>query len=508
MIRRLLLAGVVATTACSDSPSRAPGTFIANALLFDGSGTVPFVGSVRFEGDRIVGVGAIAPGPEDWFFDGQGMALAPGFIDTHSHADRRIFDLPDALAAVSQGVTTVVVGQDGGAPFPLSEFFARLDSTPAAVNVAAFAGHGTLRRAVLGSDFRRAATRAEVDSMRTLLYRELDAGALGLSTGLEYDPGIYADYAELVSLAQTLSAEGGRYISHIRSEDRAFWPAVEEIIALGRDADLPVQITHLKLAMRGLWGGADSLIGVLDAARASGVDITADLYPYTYWQSSLTVLFPARNFEDRREAELVLGEIAAPEGLRLGRYEANPEYAGRTVAEIARLRGTAPAVALMDLIRDARAADAEESVIGTSMDEGDVERLLAWPFVAISTDGELDGAHPRGFGAFARVLGHYVRDREVLNLEEAIRRMTSLAARNAGIENRGVLREGAYADLVLFRPELVADRATLDQPHVNATGIGVVWVNGEMVYDAERATGKHPGRPLRRFTRSTRSAPR
>lgn len=504
MIRRLLPVLVLAVIGCEAGDPREPGTFIANALLYDGSGNPPAVGSVRVVGDRIVGVGAVSPGPEDWFFDGQGMALAPGFIDTHSHADRRIFDQPDALAAVSQGITTLVAGQDGGAPFPLAEFFTRLDSAPAAVNVAAYAGHGTLRRQVLGDDFRRAATRPEVDSMRTLLYRELDAGALGMSSGLEYDPGIYSDYAELLSLAQTLSAEGGRYISHIRSEDRTFWAAVDEIIALGRDAALPVQISHLKLAMRRLWGGADSLLAVLNQARASGVEITADLYPYTYWQSSLTVLFPARDFEDRSEADLVLREIVTPEDLRLSRFESNPEYEGKSLAEVARLRGADPATTLMALIREARAADAEESVIATSMDEADVERLLGWPELNFGTDGGLDGSHPRGFGSFPRVLGQYVRDRGVLSLEEAIRKMTSLPARNMGIEDRGVLREGAYADLVLFRPEEVADRATLEDPHAIASGIVTVWVNGEMVYDAERATGRTPGRPLRRLTTSAR----
>ncbi len=307
--RRLLLAGAVLGAACSKEPA-ATTTVILGATVYDGSGLPGVVTDVRLAGSRIVAIGNLVPRSGEWVFSAEGMALAPGFIDTHSHADRGIFEDPSALAAVSQGITTVVVGNDGGSPYPLAAFYARLDSVPAAINLAAYAGHGSLRQQVMGDDYRRMATQVEVDSMKSLLYRELDAGALGLSTGLEYDPGIYADYQELLHLTQAASAEGGRYISHIRSEDRDFWSAIDEIIRLGRDAGIPVQISHVKLAMRSLWGKADSLIALLDAARASGVEITADIYPYSYWQSGMTVLFPERNFSDKAAAQFALREIA------------------------------------------------------------------------------------------------------------------------------------------------------------------------------------------------------
>jgi CubicO group peptidase (beta-lactamase class C family)/imidazolonepropionase-like amidohydrolase len=274
-------------------------TLIRGARVIDGTGARGRVADVRVRGDRVVELGALNAGEGEHVIDASGLVLAPGFIDTHSHAGREIFDQPDALGAVSQGITTIIEGQDGGSIFPLSEFFGRLDAAPTAVNVASYAGHGTIRRRVMGDDFRRHATSAEVERMRALLQAELAAGALGLSTGLEYDPGIYSATEEVVTLARETAAAGGRYISHVRSEDREFWQAIDEIIHIGREAQLPVQISHTKLAMRSEWGRADQLMARFDAARAAGVELTADIYPYTYWQSTLTVLFPQRDFEDR-----------------------------------------------------------------------------------------------------------------------------------------------------------------------------------------------------------------
>ncbi|HEX9895922.1 MAG TPA: amidohydrolase family protein [Gemmatimonadales bacterium] len=506
-LKRLGLAALAAAGFVGCGKSRPePATVIANVLLFDGSGGEPFVTSVRIIGDRIDAIGDEAGAkPDQWFIDGAGLALAPGFIDTHSHADYQLEQHRDALGAVSQGITTVVVGQDGGSPSPLGDFFARLDSAPAAVNIAAYSGHNTLRHQVLGEDFRRAATQVEVDSMKLLLLADFDAGGLGLSTGLEYDPGIYSSRREVLDLAAAVGAEGGRYISHIRSEDRAFWDAIDEAIAIGREARLPVQISHLKLAMRSLWGRADSLLGVLDAARQEGIEITADVYPYTYWQSTLTVLFPERNYRDRSAAEFALREVAAPGGLLLGRFAPNSTYVGRTLADIARQRRTDPATTLMGLIAEAEAFKAAqpavedvESVIGISMDERDVERLLAWPYANICTDGELAGRHPRGFGAFPKVLGVYARQRRAFSTAEAVRKMTSLPARNMGIRDRGVVRAGGFADLVLLDTLAVLDNATTAEPQRTASGIRRVWVNGQVVYEDGKVTGRYPGRPLRR----------
>ncbi len=508
-LARVVGAGLIPSLvlACARAPGPSAGTVISNVVVIDGSGAPGRPGAVRIVGDTIAAVGDLTPMAGDSIVDGGGLVLAPGFIDTHSHHDDGLLRHPEALAAVSQGVTTIVAGQDGGEHLPLRVWLDSLTATPVAINVATYAGHNTIRAQVMGAGFRRAATPAEVDSMASLLRDEMGAGALGLSTGLEYDPGIYSTRDEVLTLARVAADSGGRYISHIRSEDRWFWSAIDEIIAIGRTARLPVQVSHMKLAMTSLWGRADSLLRVLDRARAEGVDITADVYPYPYWQSTLTVLFPKRNFDDRAEAEKVLAEIAPPDGLLIGNFAADPSLVGKTVAQIAGQRGTDPATTLMALIRESQAwgaahgGDAGESVVATSMTEADVADLLAWDHTNVSSDGELDGAHPRGFGTFPRVLGRLVREQHRLSLETAIRKMTGLSAEHMGIARRGVIRPGAYADLVLFDPATVIDRATPEDPHALSEGIQRVWVNGQVVFGEGRPTGAHPGRVIHRWDR-------
>jgi N-acyl-D-amino-acid deacylase len=502
-MRAHLLALLALAAAPAALPAQARPLVITNALLLDGSGGPGVPGGIRIARGRIVAVGPVRAERGDSVLDAGGLALAPGFIDAHSHHDDELAEIPDALGAVSQGITTIIAGQDGGSHYPLRAWFAELERHPVAVNVASYAGHNTIRDLVLRNDFRRAATPEEVGRMRLLLRQELDAGALGLSTGLEYDPGIFSDRGEVLALAQTAAAQGGRYISHIRSEDRYFWGAIDEILTIGRVAKLPVQISHVKLAMRPLWGRADSLVALLDRARAEGVDVTADIYPYPYWHSTLTVLFPARDYTDRREAEVAVTQVSTPAGLRLGRYRPVPEFAGKTLAEIAPVLGLDSVSALIELVRRAELMRAEgygevESVIGTSMMEPDIERLLAWPWTAFCTDGALDGAHPRGFGTYPRFLARYVRERGVISLGEAIRRATALAAANVGLKDRGRLAPGMVADLVLFDPATIQDHATPEEPHALSTGIRGVWVNGELVFDGAKTTGARPGRVIRR----------
>ncbi len=485
------------------SPLGAQDFLVRNAMVYDGTGAEPFHGEVRVRGGRIVEVGQLRPAPGETTIDASGQALAPGFIDTHSHADDDLGDHPDALGAVSQGITTIVGGQDGSSAFPLRRFMAEREAAPAAVNLAMYAGHNTVRDVIMGRDFRRVATAEEVGRMRVLLRQELAAGALGLSTGLEYDPGIFSDPSEVLELARVTAAAGGRYISHVRSEDRRFWDAIEEIVTIGRVAKLPVQVSHAKLAMRSLWGMADSLLARLDAARREGIDITGDIYPYPYWHSTLTVLFPDRDYQDREAASFAVTEVSTPEGLLLGSYAPTPAFAGRTLADVARELGLPPADALIELIRRAEQARAEgvanvESVIGTSMVEPDIERLLRWPHMNLCTDGALAGRHPRGFGSYPRVLGRYVRERGILTLAQAIHRSTALAADHMGLTGRGRIAPGQAADLVLFDPATVLDHATPAEPQAVSVGIARVWVNGVAVFAEGGTTGARPGRVLRR----------
>ncbi len=504
MLRKGFVLLVLALCACTPKPTEPPKGFVlVGATILDGTGAEPRSGNVRVEGDSIAGVEEGEPPAGYEVINASGFTLAPGIIDTHSHGDGDLFEHRDALAAVSQGITTIVVGQDGGSPYPLAEFWKKLETTPVAVNVASYAGHGTIREEVMGEDFRRAATPEEIEKMRQLLTEEMKAGALGLGSGLEYDPGIYSERSEVVALAREAASWGGGYISHLRSEDRFFWDAVDEILAIGREAKLPVQISHTKLAMQNLWGQTDRLLGLLDGARAEGIEVNADIYPYTYWQSTLTVLFPARNFEDRKEAEIAVRQISTPEGLLIPRYKPEPSYEGKTLAEIAALRGTDPEQTLMDLIREAEAMKATgetnvESVIGTSMDEADIEKLMRWEHMSISTDGSLDGSHPRGYGTYPRFFGRYVRERQVMALPEAVRKTSSLPAAQMGFSNRGRIAPGFKADLMLFDPETILDRSTPSDPHAVSIGVDRVWVNGVLVYEDMKTTGQYPGHALRR----------
>jgi N-acyl-D-amino-acid deacylase len=514
MIRSARIASLVAfalASACgkpaaTPAPSSdAHGVLIVGARVIDGTGAPGRVTSVRVSGDRIANIGDLHQREGETVVIGTGLVLTPGFIDTHSHADGGLFEHRDALAAVSQGITTVVVGQDGGSPYPLADFFAHVQREPAAINVASYVGHGTVRDLVLGKDYKRVATPAEVLKMQALVDQEMRAGALGLSSGLEYDPGIYSDPSEVLALAKTAGSMGGRYISHMRSEDFAFWKALDELITIGRQNHMPVQVSHIKLAMKASWGLGDSLIHVLDRARASGVQVTADIYPYTYWHSGMSVLFPHRDFDNRTSAAFALDQVAPAEGLILASYGPNKEYSGKTLHDVAKLMSVDDTTALIQLLKASETAaangdtaHADNSIIATSMDERDVSKLLAWRWANFCTDGELDGSHPRGYGSFTRILGRYVRDQQVMPLEEAIRKATSLAATNVGIRERGQITVGSFADLVLFDPQTIMDRATPTDPHAVSTGVRRVWVNGAQVYENEHTTDARPGRVLKR----------
>jgi N-acyl-D-amino-acid deacylase len=497
--RVFLLSAPLAGLASCAKQEPVTSTVIVNAFIVDGTGSAAQAGAVRIDGERIVEVGQLEPLRGERVVDAAGKTLAPGFIDVHSHHDRQLFEMRDATPLVSQGVTTIVVGQDGSSTYLAKDLFDRMQKTPPAVNVATFAAHGNMRTEVMGKDdFRRYATPAEVERMRQLLNAEMEAGALGLSTGLEYDPGIYSASEEVIELAKVAKQHGGRYISHIRSEDRYFWDAIDEIVRIGREAQIPVQITHMKLAMKDWWGQSARLLGFLDAARADGIDVTADIYPYDAWHSGMTVLFPKRDFRNRESAQFALDHVSPPEGITISRYSPEPALVGKTLAEIAREKGMDPAATLMDLIARSNEEGAERSIIGKSMIEEDIAALIVWPFASICSDGYMENPHPRGRGAFTKVLRVYVREKRLLTLEEAIRKMTGLSAANVGIAERGLIRNGAYADLVLFDPATVADRSTFEDPKALSVGIDKVWVNGVLVWDEGKASGAMPGKGIRR----------
>jgi len=272
------------------------------------------------------------------------------------------------------------------------------------------------------------------------------------------------------------------------------------VIDIGRAAELPVQVTHIKLAMTRWWGQHDRLLEKLDGARAEGIEITADIYPYQAWNAGfswLATLFPDRDLDRRDGAEYVLRDMLSPEGILIPNYVPDSAYNGMTIEEIARILEVDEETALMELLKADIEMGARSSMLGFAMDEPDIEAIMAWPHTVIGSDGALAGPHPRGYGAFTRVLGHYVRERKVVSLEEGIRKMTSLSAQHSGITERGLIQEGQYADLVLFDPETVNDRSTPSAPHVPSVGIENVWVNGQLVFADGQVTGNRPGKPTR-----------
>jgi len=482
----------------------APGFLVTNVEVIDGSGSPAFPASVRIRDGYISGIGTLEACGGETVVDGGGRTLAPGFIDTHSHADSLILEQPHALNSVSQGITTVIVGQDGGSEYPLADFYLELEASPATVNVASYVGHNTIREEVLGEDYKRIATEEEISVMAEILASELESGALGLATGLEYEPGIYSETSEVLQLAQIAAAVGGRYISHIRSEDRWFEDAIDEIILIGRETGMPVQISHIKLAMTRLWGSAGETLAKLDAARSDGVNITADIYPYEFWQSTMMVLLPERDYTDRAAIEEVLDQIAPAEGIWMTRYEPNPEFVGKSLPEIAGLLEVDAVGAFTHLAAEAERWKEEhgrraEMIIATSMKDSDIDALMAWPETNICTDGGLNDLHPRGAGSFPRVLGRYARNDQLMSMETAVHKMSGLTARHMGFTERGLIREGMIADLVLFNPETVIDRATPEQPGALSVGIESVWVSGELVYQYGATTDARPGKVIRRL---------
>jgi N-acyl-D-amino-acid deacylase len=501
----LSLLFTTACLACGSPPHYR--TIIRNATIYAAVEVYdPHVGTLAIAGDSIV-LSVSAEATADTVIDATGLILAPGFIDAHSHHDRGIEDDRTVLAALSQGVTTIVVGQDGFSHSPLAEYFKRLEAKPPAINVASFSGHNTLRDSVMGQEFRRQATSDEIGRMKVLLKADMEAGALGLSTGLEYDPGIYSAEEEVIELARLAAYFEGKYISHIRSEDRHFWKAVNEVLVIGREAEMAVQITHAKLAMKSLWGQADSLILVLDSARAKGIEVSADVYPYTYWQSSIRVFFPERNFTDRKEAEFILAHISPPEGIRISNFGGDESLKGKTIAQVSAERKQPPAVTLMNLATEAERRyitepDFSESVVAVSMYEPDIARIMKWEHTGICSDGSSYGLHPRGYGAFTRMLKKYAMEDSVLSLKDAIYKMTSrnsrLFQRWEDPGGRGRILPGYKADLVLFDPKTVGDRSSLGDPHAVSSGICAVWVNGQLTYRNGKPTGRLAGSVIRR----------
>jgi N-acyl-D-amino-acid deacylase len=495
---------------------------IKGGKVVDGSGNPWYPADIGFRDGKIA---AIAPsldeGEAGQILPARGMVVAPGFIDVHTHVDSGILETPSVENYISQGVTTVVGGNCGGHEYPLDEFFAAAGKG-ISLNIAMLAGHNTIRREVMGLKM-EAPTAEEMSRMKSLLNQEMRSGAIGLSTGLAYLPGVYSATDEIIELAQAVAPYDGLYASHIRNQAEDISGAIEEAIAIGEANGIRVLISHIKLADETIWNRPELVTGPVEEARGRGLEVYLDQYPYTATSSGFTSSFPQEIFEGGREkflerlnnpvtyeqvkTHIIERRLTSQRGINklqgiiIAGCKAFPEYEGKNLEEILRLRKKEPSIEnAADLIIDFEKAGGASAVF-FQMDEADVERLMRLPYLMIGSDGstQVRGRgfpHPRSYGTFPRVIGRYVREKGVLRLEEAIRKMTSLPAQVLRLKDRGRIREGMWGDVVVFDPETLEDTATFEDPHQLSRGLAFTLVKGQVVFAEGKWTGRLPGRPL------------
>lgn len=497
---------------------------ITGGTVVDGTGAPGYRADVAVRGDRIVHVSRDALPRESAarVVDAAGKVVAPGFVDLHAHLEP-LLGLPGAESHVRQGVTTAVGGPDGGSPWPLRPYLDSAQALGMGMNVAFLVGHNTIREHVMGMAD-RAPTPQELERMRGMVARAMGEGAWGISTGLKYLPGAYSRTDEVVALSRAAADFGGIYTSHLREEGLGLLEGVAEAIEIGRQARIPVVLTHHKAVGKPMWGASVRTLAMVDSARRAGIDVMADQYPYTATHTGIGVLVPAwasaggdTAFARRLRTpalrdSIVRGIVFNLENDRGGgdlrriqfsRVSWMKELEGKTLHDWAVMRGLQPTVRSgAELVIEAMQKGGANAIYHV-LDEADVERIMRHPWTAFASDGRLnrlgDGhPHPRAYGTFPRVLGHYVREKKVLPLEEAVRKMTTLPAARLGLSGRGRIAEGAYADLVVFDPATVADRATFAEPHQYPVGIEHVVVNGVLAVDGGSFTSARGGRVLRR----------
>jgi N-acyl-D-aspartate/D-glutamate deacylase len=496
---------------------------IRGGTVVDGSGAAGYAADVAVSGDRIVRIAreGIDPALGRRVLNARGLVVAPGFIDTHAHVED-LASRPLAESFIRQGVTTVIYAPDGGQPWPLAAALDELRQSGHAPNTAFFAGHNTIRSRVLGSA-NREPTSAELERMKQMVAEAMQAGAIGLSTGLRYVPGIYSKTEEVIALAKVAAEHGGTYASHIRDEGEGVVDAVAEVIRIARESKIPAQVSHHKIMGQPQWGQSVRTLALVDSARAAGLDVTIDQYAYTATSTGTAVLFPAwalaggadslrarladpaaRTRIEQGMRETILEERGGGDlsRIQMARVGFRPEWNGKTFADIARDRGETPSIEFAIKLAIEIQVNGGASGVWHVVDEQDVRRIMQHPFTMISSDGGIGvlGAghpHPRNYGAFARVLGRYVREEQTLSLQEAIRKMTSLPAWRIQQPERGKLEAGHFADIAVFDPQTVNDRATFENPHQFAVGMRHVIVNGVPVILDGALTGEKPGRVLK-----------
>lgn len=496
---------------------------IKNGKIMTGNGNSWFYGDVAISNGKILKVGKLGNIAATQTIDAKRMIVAPGFIDVHTHIENDEVKNPQAANFIYDGVTTVITGNCGSSSSDLGVYFTKLDSLQLSVNTASLIGHNTVRRAVLGTA-NRPASPAELEQMKALVHKAMQAGAVGLSTGLIYIPGTYAPTSEVVELAKTAAQWGGVYASHIRNEDDSVVQAIEEAIAIGRQANIPVQISHFKVGGQQNWGRSPQTIALVEQARLQGIDVTIDQYPYTASSTNLNTLLPDWILSDGSDS--INARIQRPEIrqqavahmlARLQRrklkhfsfavvanYRADTSFNGLSIEGVNLKLGrkntpVQEAETVLEMVRNGGA-----QMVFHGMSEDDVATIMRYPYNMFASDASIrvfgEGVpHPRGYGTNARVLAEYVRNKKVITLEEAIRRMTSLPAQKFNLSDRGLLAPGFAADIVIFDPEKVVDQSTFSQPHQYSKGFEYVLVNGNITVSNGKHTGARAGSVLRHY---------
>jgi len=513
------------STALSAGQSAAPASYdlvLKHGRIVDGTGSPWYTADVAIKGDVIARIAPSIDAPAARVIDVHGNVIAPGFIDIHTHARRGISQVPTAPNYARQGVTTVMEGPDGSSPVPLAPFLAELSSLKLSINIGSFIGQGSIRERVIGSVDRRA-TPDEIAKMVALVEQGMQDGAFGMSTGLFYVPGTFTPTDEVIELAKAAGRFGGMHESHQRDDAAKLLDSVNETIAIGEKGHLPTQISHAKVVGVANWGKSVDMLRLVDEARLRGVDATIDQYPYTASSTSIAAaLIPAWVLEGGRDKTLARlkesgarekakGGIVAmirdergggdPKNVQFASCGFDPGLNGKTLADLTRARGMAPSIrnaaeVVMWIVEQGGCQG-----IFHAMSERDLVRILRHPATMIASDGEVPifgraNPHPRSYGTFARVLGVYVREKKVLSLEDAIRKMSAFPAARLGLADRGVLREGLKADLAIFDAATVTDTATFEKPHQYAEGFSQVIVNGQVIYENGEMTAARPGRVL------------
>ncbi len=492
---------------------------IKNGKIIDGSGNSWFYGDIAISNGKISAIGYLNNIKANTIIDAKKQVVAPGFIDVHTHIEGDEKKTPTADNFIYDGVTTVITGNCGSSNVDIKKYFQFIDSLKLSINVASLIGHNDVREAVMGTA-NRIPTTIELNKMESLVAKAMQDGAMGFSTGLIYIPGTYAQTDEVVALAKIAAKYHGTYTSHIRSESQQVFAAIDEAINVGKAANMPVEISHFKIG-KPYWGQSSKTLAMVEQARTEGFDVTIDQYPYTASSTALNSIIPSWALENGIDSILyrlhdpvihkkIVDEMISDMEKRqrtdfsyavVANFNADTNLNGKNISEINTLWGRKSSIpdeieTILQLIKKGGA-----SMVFHSMDEADVENIMKYPFTMIASDSGIREfgvgiPHPRGYGTNAQVLGKYVRERNVIRLEDAIRRMTSLPAQKFGFKNRGLLREGMAADIVIFDPQTVNDESTYEKPHAYSKGFQYVIVNGKITVNNYKHTKVRNGMVL------------